>query len=188
MPFTPEHQARIDAGRRATYARRRVEWDALSRAEQWDRVLKAFALEFSRRFAGYSMKCWPWNEYCEARNTYGTFSRMGLGDYTHRLSYRLAHGSIPEGLVVRHTCDYRPCVNPQHLLIGTHADNMGDARDRGRLSPVQKITDAQVRELDARYRAGGVSMTALAREYGISVPLTSEIINRKKRARAFTVA
>jgi DNA-binding MarR family transcriptional regulator len=72
-------------------------------------------------------------------------------------------------------------------LLGTQGDNVQDAHDRRLIAVQQKITDAQVRELDARYRAGGVSMTTLAREYGVSVPTVSEIINRKKRRRAFAV-
>src|SRR5271154_2203949 len=50
----------------------------------------------------------------------------------HRLSYELFKGPIPDGLEIRHTCDVRCCVNPDHLLVGTRKDNMGDMDSRGR--------------------------------------------------------
>jgi hypothetical protein len=49
----------------------------------------------------------------------------------HRFSYRLRFGRIPDGLILRHVCDTPPCVNPDHLLVGTDADNGQDRRERG---------------------------------------------------------
>ncbi|WP_116364397.1 HNH endonuclease signature motif containing protein [Parahaliea mediterranea] len=50
----------------------------------------------------------------------------------HRVVYELEHGPIPDGFVVRHKCDNRKCINPDHLELGTHRDNANDCINRGR--------------------------------------------------------
>lgn len=77
--------------------------------------------------------CWEWTDYRlpfgYGRIYDGATRRMLL---THRVSYELHHGPIPDGLIVRHTCDNPPCVNPDHLELGTRVDNMQDCVQRGR--------------------------------------------------------
>jgi hypothetical protein len=90
-----------------------------------------------------------------------------------------------KGQVVRHTCDNRLCVNPEHLVIGSQADNVQDMHERGRASDVRatgkdhgtvKLTEQQVLDIRSRTRE---SQRELAAEFGVSQYAIYSIIARK---------
>jgi hypothetical protein len=75
--------------------------------------------------------CWLWIAYRDEKG-YGAFGFKGKVQRAHRVAYELALGPIAPGMHVLHSCDNPSCVNPSHLRLGTHADNMRDRIERGR--------------------------------------------------------
>lgn len=76
--------------------------------------------------------CWLWTGTRNLQG-YGTTTHRSLPIGAHRLAYELTHGfTIPAGMIVMHTCDNPPCVNPDHLRLGTQRDNVRDMTARGR--------------------------------------------------------
>lgn len=76
--------------------------------------------------------CLEWTGF--TRGGYGRVTTQGKVLTVTRLIWTLQHGEIPEGNVVRHTCDNPKCCNPEHLVIGTRGDKMQDRFNRGRYS------------------------------------------------------
>lgn len=105
---------------------------------------------------------------------YGNFSVAGVSISAHRFSWELHHGPIPAGMFVCHRCDNPPCVRPDHMFLGTNADNNRDMRDKGRASGgargeqnhVALLTDEAVRDIRVRI-ARGETQSSIASVYGV---------------------
>jgi hypothetical protein len=151
-------------------------------------------------------ECWPWAAGRNAKG-YGYFhiggerARSVVERSAHRASWVLARGPIPDGLYVLHRCDNPPCVNPAHLFLGTHLDNIQDMKAKGRaargersaarLHPERrargekasgaKITEAQVRAI-RREHAAGATARAIAPRYGLHETSVGQIVRRQSWA------
>jgi hypothetical protein len=100
----------------------------------------------------------------------------------HRAAWELTNGPVRNGLFVLHRCDNRACVNPAHLFLGTHDDNMADMVSKGRqargsVNGRAKLTEESVREILAVPTQGRV----LAKRFGV----TPQCISRVRRGHAW---
>ena len=105
---------------------------------------------------------------------YGLVRVEGRSCRAHRVAWELVNGPIPTGLVVMHRCDNPPCINIDHLVCGTVAENNRDLQLRGRSSdrrcencPTAKLSWPQVRSIRAAL-TDGATQAALVQQYGIS--------------------
>ena len=130
--------------------------------------------------------CWPWTKGLHTQG-YGRCwdTRVGKVRYAHRLVYELFVGPVPDTLDILHTCDTPQCVNPAHLRIGTHQENMLDKCAKGRANTPRgeragqsKLTEDQVRAIRA-LSARGVSQHELARLYRVSQVAIGYVVRRR---------
>jgi hypothetical protein len=103
-----------------------------------------------------------------------------------RYLYSLKHGEIPRGTVMRHTCDNRQCINPDHLIPGTFRDNSEDMKQRGRsahqhgeANGYHKLTEQQALEIISLLKAGTKTRT-ISEKYGITQRTVNNIKNGKR--------
>ena len=130
---------------------------------------------------GSKNNCWKW---------IGGYSGNGYGKVTinkrqyraPRAAYELTYGPIPEGLQVLHECDNPQCVNPAHLRLGTHADNMADKMAKGRHGGVSHRLTAVERELLlSKHEQGGYTVAQLAQEFGVTPRAVAYHIHKSRQ-------
>lgn len=110
--------------------------------------------------------CWIWtaardgNGYGRVGNKTGTYA-------AHRVAYERTIGPIPDGMHVLHKCDTPACVRPDHLFLGTHADNMRDMaiKRRGNGGPSAGLTPEEVK-LARQWRSEGLAFHIIAQRLG----------------------
>jgi hypothetical protein len=111
--------------------------------------------------------CWVWTRGCIPEG-YGCVHIDGSTRLAHRLAWMVAYGPIPAGMQICHHCDNRKCVRPDHLFLGTSADNLADMRRKGRHSRGEKVNTAKLTEAQVlAIRADTRHREVIAAEYGI---------------------
>lgn len=147
-----------------------------------------------------SAGCVEWTR-CRDKDGYGIARLDGRKQPAHRVAWQLVHGPIPAELLVLHSCDNPPCVNVEHLRLGTHLDNMRERDDKGRqpkgdahgtrLHPEcvlrgerngnAKLTDAEADEIRSRIAGRYGELKQLAAEFGVSFSLVQKIKAGERR-------
>lgn len=141
----------------------------------WDKVNKKTATE-----------CWEWTaskDYCG----YGRFVFRDSLLSAHRVSWEIHNGKILNGFHVLHKCDNPGCVNPTHLFLGTHQDNMNDrgAKNRakggkrlGEKNGASRFKESDIIAIRALSKQG-IKQKEIAQQFGTTQSVISAIINRK---------
>ncbi len=129
--------------------------------------------------------CWLWIGHRQEYG-YGKFRWQGEAVQAHRVSWELHRGHIPKGVQICHKCDNPPCVNPDHLFLGTQSDNMQDCKRKGRFHPPPtgkgsahnqaKLSDADVFHIRRSYRSG-VPARSLASRYKLTRAYIYKVIS-----------
>jgi hypothetical protein len=140
------------------------------------------------RYVEKGPDCWLWRGEVQVQG-YGQWQVTKAGGkrirvLAHRAAWELEHGGIPDGKQVRHRCHVRLCVRPDHLLLGTAADNSADMVRAGRSTsgernPQSRLTWDEVRHIRDLARSGLITTRAIALSIGMSPMYVGDIINGK---------
>lgn len=142
--------------------------------------------------------CWVWQGY-KNKDGYGAIKIDRKVMVVHRVVYAIKVSEIPTGVFVCHRCDNPPCCNPEHLFLGTNAENIADRHAKGRDAKgdrngnrtcpetIQrgenrsgsKLTERDVIDIRSRYVPRFYSAYRLAREFGVSQRVVQLVIHRK---------
>lgn len=180
-----KHQAR---GMCSMHYQRAIYRDELANAPRFQLTPDA-TLDERLRHHGWDVTpsgCWEWRK---SKNT-GGYGQLAVGtnrpEIASRAAYRAWVGTIPDGQVVCHQCDNPPCINPQHLFLGTLAENNNDAASKERTANGEnrphKLTDRQVQEVRELCIKGGLTHKQIGAMFGVSTSLVSFIRNGRRRS------
>lgn len=150
-------------------------------------MMWAWHLFFDGKVAYAETGCVLWVRHQDGLG-YGRAGRIVGEVKTHRISWTLAFGPIPRGLHILHSCDVRHCVNPHHLSLGTHYDNMQDMVAKGRCrapvmmgtaNPNAVLTEDDVYAIRHMLRMKLFTQAEIVRSYKVAPMVISRIATGK---------
>lgn len=128
-------------------------------------------------------ECWEWISSSDGR--YGFFKFENLNYRSHRMSWMLHFGEIPQGMLICHKCDNMICVNPDHLFLGTQKDNVRDCikksrmnRPTGEKNNLSRFKESDIHEIRNLYLEG-ISSHEIAEKYSTSPSEICDILRCK---------
>lgn len=152
-------------------------------------------IPLEQRFWKYVNKtdgCWLWTGKARREFGYGAIAiggKNGGAMPSHRASWLIHFGDIPDGMCVCHTCDVPACVRPDHLFLGTRSDNNKDMalknrydkvkRAKGERHGMRKLSESDVIQIRELYKPGETPLRTVAATFGVSLQTISRIINKK---------
>ncbi len=128
--------------------------------------------------------CWVFNAGSSPKTKYPSFSFSGKKWSAHRFAWKAFISNIPTNSDVCHHCDNPPCVNPDHLFVGTRCDNVMDAWKKGRMTlakPIGELNQAAILTEDAvrEIRKSEGSAFELSMKYGVCEHSIRNVISRR---------
>jgi predicted XRE-type DNA-binding protein len=154
---------------------------------------KGYIGKFPIKYIIIDNNCWQCTSHNKKEDGYIFIGRNKKQQYIHRYIYSIYYGEIQKGLVIRHKCDNRACINPEHLESGTQQDNLNDMKIRGRSNKGKKIkkhseesktkksikkmklNETQLLEIKKLLIDGNLFQKEIADKFGVSVTNISNI-------------
>ena len=142
------------------------------------RKIKSFEVRIEGRYTVTESGCHIWHGLVNKKG----YARLNIG-YVHRLRYAHSYGPIPPWLWCLHRCNNSRCINPEHIYLGDHAQNMADMREACRQGHGENHYNAKFTEADVLkirlLRQSGARVCDIARSYGVRHQQVSMICNRQ---------